>query len=328
MIATIEDLKKYIAINNQMKMAVIAPQIENAELHAQQFIESTLIAQLRVLEAANTVTGNWLVLQKLYDKFIANWAILQIMPQVYSSVSDAGVMVSNTETSQRTPKWAYEERKKAHFNDAYGAMEACLVNIHTHCMLSGDDYYLYVSDDYRNEFKVIFKNSLEFNRCAKIRVNFFTFKKLSASFRETIDLYLIPMFGRTYFDIIINKTNPNNAERELLDYMKRIAASGSIMRSLSSMIAVLDNMGLRSLDLSSDETIVGTRMTESEVHRLKTDLDASIVHYQRLIKNMVKDATPLTGIMTTPVYISVTTEPDSFKKKTEVNNTSQGTFRF
>lgn len=329
MITTNADLRKYVNANNHMDIDVLVPKIAQAERFILQYVEKPLITQLKARELANTVTDEWIELQKNYDGFLAHWSIFKTMPELYAQLSAAGISTMSTETNERSPKWAYEERKRSHYITAYDYLEDMLVHIHANCMVSGQAFYAYVSNDYRDKFKVLFKDSKDFNKVSYHKINFFTFLQLTSAQQETIDFHIKPMFGEEYLLLLIDNPSKTSTDKIVLDYIKKIVAAQMLQRCIDIAVVQIDAQGLRAIDIADDESILGSGLTQTAKIDLKKKLDSDTNHYVRMLQNTIRTAAAdmTDDIEDTPIYADWN-EKDEVIRENYNNDTANGSFFF
>ena len=324
MIESIEDLQKYVQIVSATPWENMEPEVNTAKEFALEFVEPQLITALNT-QLAGTPSVEWLKLDDLYSRFLANWGIYTFIPKAYISVSGAGVRVTHTENAERAPKWIYEETRKAYFESAYKSLETMLAYIHANCMTSGQAFFSSVSDPYKAKFTGMFKDSIDFNGASVVKTNFYTFQRIAHSFTECIELYLRPSFA-VYLDTFIPKVNKNVAEGSLFLYMRKIVAAMALKKNINALVLGYDNAGLRALPLQSDETLQGVAMTPEDKNGLRHECDTNVNHYQALIKEFIKiNHANLPGIASTPIYATATSE-NYGKRHDYKNSESRGTF--
>lgn len=329
MITTSNDLRKYLTANNHIDISTVKPKLDQAERFVLEYAEKTLIAQLKARETANTITGEWVELQRTYDGFIAHWAIFKTMPELYAQLSDAGISSMSTETHERATKWSYEERKKSHFNSAYEYLEDMLKHIHANCMTVGQEFYAYVSSEYRDRFKVLFKDSKDYNKVSYHKVNFFTFLQMSSSQQEIIDFHIVPLFGSAYLPLLLDNPSKTATDKIVLDYIKRIVAAQMLCRNIELASIQIDAQGLRSIDLADDESILGSALSLSAKVNLKSDLEGKVNHYVRMLQHTVRmSADDMTDdIEDTPIYADYAGK-DMVRRENYGNAEAKGSFFF
>lgn len=329
MITTSNDLRKYLTANNHVDIATIKPKLDQAERFVLEYVEKNLITQLKARETANTVTGEWIELQRTYDGFIAHWAVFKTMPELYAQLSDAGISSMSTDTHERATKWSYEERKKSHFNSAYEYLEDMLKHIHANCMTSGQAFFTYVSDEYRDKFKVLFKDSKEYNKVSYQKVNFFTFLQMASSQQEIIDFHIAPLFGHEYLPLLLENPTKTGTDKIVLDYIKRIVAAQMLCRNIELASIQIDAQGLRSIDIADDESILGSAMSVSAKLDLKADLEGKVNHYVRMLQHNIRvSADSMTDdIEDTPIYAEYAGK-DVTRRENYGNAEAKGSFFF
>ncbi len=325
MITSIADIQKHVQIATSTPWGNIRPDVEMAELFVEKYIEPTLIAQMKIVMAAPTPPQQWVDLDNIYSRLVANWAMYNYIPKTYINVSNAGVRVSTTETTERAPMWAVRDAQKSYFDVAYAALETMLQYSYKYCMISGQPFFTYVSDAYRSQFTGIFSDTLQFNSSSYLKTNYFTYLRISHSFSEAIDTQLRPQFG-VYLDTFIPKANKNQAEGTLMVYMRKVVAAEAFRRGLNALVLSYDNAGIRALPLESNDVIEGIAMTQEQKMGLRHELDANISNYLTQIKQHVSiNYANLPGITNTPIYIAVSAT-DGMKRYDYDNANSKGSF--
>lgn len=329
MITTSTDLRKYLTANNQVDISTIKPKLDQAERFVLEYVEKPLIDQLKVREAANTVTGEWIELQRTYDGFIAHWAVFKTMPELYAQLSDAGISSMSTETHERATKWSYEERKKSHFNSAYEYLEDMLKHIHANCMTTGQAFESYVSAEYKDKFKVLFKDSKDYNKVSYQKVNFFTFLQMASSQQEIINFYIEPLFGAAYLPLLLDNPTKTGTDKIVLDYIKRIVAAQMLSRNIALASIQIDAQGLRSIDIADDDSILGSALSLTEKSALRADIDEKINGYVRMLQHTIRiNSGDMTDdIEDTPIYTEYAGK-DVVRRENYNNAEAKGSFFF
>lgn len=325
MIASTQELQQFIPANTQFKYEVIRTEFQTTLDFSRPFIEKTLYDEVLAKKTANTLgTGEWKILHDYYCRFEANWSLYNLLPKIYSSVSDAGVRVANTETHERSPKWSYEALQQSYFNSAYIALDGMMRHIHLYCM-TGGSFYSFVSNTYRSQFGVLIPNVDTFNESCFYKVNFFVFKKIAFIMDEMIDRHLRPSLG-TYVDTLIAKPSKNPQELKLLVCLRKIIANNTLLAGLPSMTIAIDNEGIKSIDLANDETRESMQVSDNQILAIERTLKDNLEYLDKLLKRFIKaEYSNLPGITNT-LLCSQIQDSEVVKRSNYANEDAKGSF--
>jgi len=113
LITTIAELKKYISIDDNVNLSTMQPFIDEAELlFIVDLLGSAFYSEFLAAYTANVaMTGDNGKLLPYVQRCLANYTIMQALPQLATTIGDMGVRQFKADNSDAVPQWLLEKNQ-------------------------------------------------------------------------------------------------------------------------------------------------------------------------------------------------------------------------
>lgn len=164
--STTAELKQYASgISDQsLYFEDIKPDAETAQdYYLQKVLGETLLASLQSQYQNHTLAGAMLLLWQKSMSVVANLTLYHFMPSQYSILSSGGDRTTSTEQAERSPLWAFRQKREAYLTKGMRAIDALYL------FLEANAFPDWVSSSAYTEFKqYIINTTSEFNQFVRI----------------------------------------------------------------------------------------------------------------------------------------------------------------
>ena len=266
LIETTEELQIYVPTSSDFKQSTILAELRSCSLELETRVPKTLLTHLENLKGSDTL-GAFEDIHYHFCSFLGNITMYRIMPKVYNSITGAGVRTHQTQETERATKWSYEEQRNAFLLDATIHLENGLSKLYSLDASALSSFM--TADEIEIHKKRLFKNLLDWRSALSTRCSVVVIQELNHYVEDVEQNYILNRVGQDFWETIKTATTAP-FHIELLNYGRRIVASGALLRGLELLTMSLSADGLRMTSFYYNETLHGAP--------LSVDLVLSLIH--------------------------------------------------
>jgi len=250
----IAQIAKYIPISNTITNAQL-PQQNTAEA---EFIIPVLGQDLfeAMQTEANSIPGSpSALLQKVWAA-LAFFVYYKNAPYLYTRITESGFKHVTNENVQGAYKHQYYDVQNHMLADGYLALEQLFVFL----LENKDDYPLWTgSEAYTRLNKNLIKTGTQFTRLYNIYQPNRTFNALQPIMQEVEDMYIVPSIGRAFFEYLRDAPTPTDAEKEVIDLLRKSIANFTIARAVTKLSITIMPEGVTVMQMAGiDSPVTGS----------------------------------------------------------------------
>lgn len=337
LITTIAELKKYVAIDGNAKIATLLPFIEEAEklyivdLLGQAFYDELVpLYAASVAETPTPLSTDNTALIPYIQRCIAYYMQLQAIPHLVVSFGDQGVRQARGEESDPAPRWLQE---KLQFNALRnGDIHADKLLEYLEANASPTKYGTWYgsSSNTKNSGCIVYGTAIA-SKHININGSRRVFKQLKNKIREIESRYIPKLIGADQYDelVVQLKTggagNPTTANKTLIEKLEPLISKRALYVQLPFMRVQINENGIFVYSGTDDIFKLGQLAGDAEIKILRQQLmDEKEFGYladeQELRQFILDNINSYPLIKASGVY---TVQPDpgpTWETKNDINN--------
>ncbi|SOS48441.1 DUF6712 family protein [Tenacibaculum dicentrarchi] len=236
-IKTTEQLRNFISVNGSVNIDNLKPSLRKAE---RNFLKPLIgLKQITVFEQEQT---NPILkhAQELAQEAVANFAYYLYLPVGAVKISDAGILVVESENSKQASDKQFKELQRSFKKSAHEALDELL----DYMEQSADKFIDWFNSDYYTVYKELLVNkTITFNKFYYIFNSRQTFVAMMPTIRIVEDQFIKSVIGNNLLEDL--KNNQTIQERkEVKEYLQQSIVAFTIMKTVDNGMFVLDARGI------------------------------------------------------------------------------------
>lgn len=284
-----DEIKQYIAINQNFQFNSIKPDIKDAEaLVAELGLDEETYATLAAEYDAGNLSDPMAALLPYVQRAIINYAYYKYISIGSVQVSDSGINVSRTDRAEPAPQWKVNKLESSFLNAGDKALDKLLEflekNTATYPDWLNSDAYTVLKEN----FLQTAKEASKFININGSRRVFLTLKTQINYVEEIIirSLVCTPLYDQLKTQV--KAGNLSQANADLVEKIKPIVANIALKKTIPQIRIRITDQGIM-VNSFSDGMTTKTQATDKQIAELTRDLADKAQAYTDHLKKFMED---------------------------------------